>query len=214
MRFHRDTQSSDSGFTLIELMVVVSIIAIVAAAVVPSFSSVLQRHRQREAAQLIIQGVFAARSEAARTGKCHRVRVIISEDPADQGGTGGAVAVDRADRNIECGQVENWTRVSYRSVGPSSDPLVGDVHAALIGRDIAITQVVAPPAVGSTTCNTDLNIERPEWMIFSPSSLGLYDLTERFFEVQAFNAAGTVTGVTQYVRVLSGGTTRYTLCER
>jgi prepilin-type N-terminal cleavage/methylation domain-containing protein len=211
MRSSRPTKSAKSGFTLIELMVVVSIIAIVAAAVVPSFSMVLHEHRQREAAQLIIQAVFSARSNAARTGKCHRVRVYPSADAADHTGTGGAVAVDQADQTIQCGQVETWTRISNKSVGPSVDTLVGDSHAGIVGTDISITKVVAPPEV-DPDCDAALPIPDPNIMIFRADTF-LEDNTERYFEVQAFNTEGNTKGITRYVRVNSSGDTKFKLCE-
>jgi len=205
---------SQAGFTLMELMVVVAIISIVAAAVVPSFTTVLQRHRQREAAQLIIEAAFAARARAARTGRCHRVRVYPDGNDGNHGGSGGAVAVDEADPPpTECGQVDTWTRVMYKSVGPSSDPLLGDAHVGLIGNDVAITAVVAPPST-DPTCQSTLSITDPNIMMFEPTG-GLYDRVERFFRVQAFttDSAPIPMGVAQYVRVGPGGSTRYTLCE-
>lgn len=202
------------GFTLIELMVVVAVIAVVAAAVVPSFSRSLQMNRQREAGMFVVEGVFAARSRAARTGRCHRVRVI----PADSvmaGGTGGAVAVDESPFS-SCSTALNppapapnplWTRLSYKSVGgPSSETAgdiqgaaMGDSHAGLVGDDVAIS-AVQDGAGGSIA---------PGPMHFEPTG-GLFDLTERWFEIRIDTGDGPL-GITRHVRVSPGGSVAYTL---
>jgi prepilin-type N-terminal cleavage/methylation domain-containing protein len=181
------------GFTLMELMVVVAIIAVVSAAVVPSFALSLKRTRQREAANFIVGAVFAARSRAARTGRCHRV-VIITDDSVDNGKTGGSVAIDeyRAQWS-ECGHATNaanWSRLSSKAVG------------ALVGKDIAIYRVVA------ADCNTELASSGSTVTIrFEPTGgVFINDAAERFFEIKT-------TGVTRHVRISSGGSVRYTLCE-
>jgi type II secretory pathway pseudopilin PulG len=198
-----------------ELMVVVGIIAIVAAAVVPSFNRSLQKNRQREAAMLIVEAVFAARSRAARTGRCHRVRVMPS-DSLMAGGTGGAVAIDES-CYTSCASALNpqppvpvplWNRLSFKSVSATNEiagdiqaAAQGDAHVGLIGGDIAISAVLdntgAPLAAGD--------------MLFEPAG-GLYDLTERFFEIRVDTGTGPL-GVTRHVRVSPGGSVRYTLLE-
>ena len=89
----RSNKVSSRGFTLIELMVVVAIIALVTAATIPSFSRALLQNRQRQAGALIVEAVLNARALAARTGRCHRVTVFPS-DPSVNGGVGGVVGVD------------------------------------------------------------------------------------------------------------------------
>lgn len=204
-----------SGFTLMELMVVVAIIAIVAAAVVPSFNRTLQKNRQREAAMLIIEAVFTARSRAARTGRCHRVRVVPSDSDM-AGGFGGAVAVDESAYS-SCASAANpqpplpnplWFRLSYKSVWESNE-IAGDIqaeaqgqaHVGLIGRDVAISDVL----------DEDGAPETRDPMLFEPSG-GLLDLTERFFEIRVDTGEGAL-GVTRHVRVSPGGSVRYTLLE-
>jgi prepilin-type N-terminal cleavage/methylation domain-containing protein len=182
------------GFTLMELMVVVAIIAIVSAAVVPSFSMALKKGRQREAANLIVQAVFAARSRAARTGRCHRI-VITTDDTEQDGGTGGSVRLDeyRA-QSAECGgatNAANWRQLSSK--------IVGD----LVGDDVAIFRVV------KNDCTSELESTGSTVTIrFEPTG-GMYigDATdERFFEI-------TAQGVNRHVRISTGGSVRYTLCE-
>lgn len=196
----RQRMDSRMGFTLMELMVVVAIIAFVTAAVVPTFGLSLQKARQREAANLIVSAVYAARSRAARTGRCHRVRVYM-RTPGEQGGEGGMVAVDES--NVaECSRAQNggvWLRLSYRSVWRSIDPDFGDAHAGLVGEDIAILDV-------------NRNAGGQDFMLFEPSG-GLFINTAdpRVFRVIAYGAGNAPTGVTtQAVAVSSGGSVRYT----
>lgn len=203
------------GFTLMELMVVVAVIAIVAAAVVPSFSRTLQKNRQREAAMLIIEAVFTARSRAARTGRCHRVRVMPSGSEM-AGGFGGAVAIDESCYS-SCASAQNpqppfpdplWNRLSYKSVWESNETAgdiqaaaQGQAHVGLIGRDVAISEVMD---ISGSPITRDP-------MLFEPSG-GLLDLTERFFEIRVDTGDGPL-GVTRHVRVSPGGSVRYTLIE-
>jgi prepilin-type N-terminal cleavage/methylation domain-containing protein len=197
------------GFTLIELMVVVAIVAIVSAAVVPSFSLSLRKNRQREAGMLIIEAVFTARSRAVRTGRCHRVRVMLS-DTANDGGFGGAVAIDESTTNtcntaapepcIVALGANLWTRVSYKSVWTSMEiaddiqaDAQGDNHVGLIGEDVAIFEV---------TDRAGAVIVRDP-MLFD--SIGrLVDRIERYYDI----VGGPVT---RQVRVTAGGSVRYTL---
>ncbi len=56
----------DSGFTLVELMVVVVIIAISATLAAPSFAQMIANYRVRSAAESMINGLNYARAEAVR----------------------------------------------------------------------------------------------------------------------------------------------------
>jgi type II secretion system protein H len=58
-----------SGFTLIELMVVISIVGIVLASAVPSMQESRVRSQVRAASQEIVDGMRWARSEALRTNQ-------------------------------------------------------------------------------------------------------------------------------------------------
>ena len=57
-----------SGFTAIELMVVVSIVAILAALAAPSFTPLIERWRVRQAAENLTSSLYFARSEAIKRG--------------------------------------------------------------------------------------------------------------------------------------------------
>lgn len=56
------------GFTAIELMVVVSIVAILAALAGPSFAPLIERWRVRDAAEGLTSTLYYARSEAIKRG--------------------------------------------------------------------------------------------------------------------------------------------------
>ena len=57
-----------TGFTAIELMVVVSIVAILAALAAPSFSPLIENWRVRESAEQLQSTLYYARSEAIKRG--------------------------------------------------------------------------------------------------------------------------------------------------
>lgn len=71
-RWHR-------GLTAVELMVVISILAIIASLALPSYSSLLQRWRVRQSLEAMHSAVFLARSEAIkRSGQVALQRIAGS----------------------------------------------------------------------------------------------------------------------------------------
>lgn len=57
-----------SGFTVIELMVVVSVIAVLTTVSVPSFQTVLDNYRVRRATEDLVATIYLARTEAIKHG--------------------------------------------------------------------------------------------------------------------------------------------------
>ena len=56
------------GFTAIELMVVVAIVAVLAALAGPSFTPMIERWRVRQTAEALQSSIYLARSEAIKRG--------------------------------------------------------------------------------------------------------------------------------------------------
>ena len=75
------------GFTAIELMVVISIVAILAALAAPSFTPLIERWRVRSAVEGLQSTVYFARSEAIKRGG----NVVLQKLPT---GTNGCTAAD------------------------------------------------------------------------------------------------------------------------
>lgn len=84
------------GFTTIELMVVIAIVAILGTLAAPSFTPLIERWRVRQAAEGLQSTLYFARSEAIKRGG----NVVIQKLPD---GTNGCVASGTADWN--CGWI-------------------------------------------------------------------------------------------------------------
>jgi len=61
-------RNAERGFTLIELMVVVAVLAIIATVAVPSFQQIIENNRLATEANRIFSAMSYARSEAVRVG--------------------------------------------------------------------------------------------------------------------------------------------------
>lgn len=90
-------QKYSSGFTLIELMVVVVIVAILAAMAAPSYRDMIDRYRLRGAADDVLSALAAARAQSVKLGLDASISTIDGANwcvGANSAGipTGGAVA--------------------------------------------------------------------------------------------------------------------------
>lgn len=109
----------DSGFTLIELMIVVALIAIIALVAVPSFERLIESNRLKSTTNDVLGTLNYARSEAVRRGEPVAVR-------AAAGGFENGLEVVYTD---EAGNVE---------VLRESGPLSGSVTLSLQSGDMPV----------------------------------------------------------------------------
>lgn len=87
------TYSRAAGFTLVELMITIAILAIVMGIAVPSFSEMIKRNKRASCTNELVGALQLARSEAVRSGRPVTVAARDDEDIAtgiaitDAGGT-------------------------------------------------------------------------------------------------------------------------------
>ena len=88
-QLYRHDQRHLKGFTLLEVMVVVSILAVLAALAAPSFTPMIERWRVRQAVEATTSMLYYARSEGVKRG-------------------GNVVIRQQAEKTVGCETGEDW----------------------------------------------------------------------------------------------------------
>ncbi len=137
-------RNRNSGFTLIELMIVVALIAIVATVAVPSFNRLVESNRLTAATNDLVGVVTFARSEAIRHGKS------VTVSPRTEGGVAAyengvevAVGADqlRVTSQAEPGiSISNIGAFRFRGNGLADSSVALKVcNSALEGREVKVS---------------------------------------------------------------------------
>lgn len=126
---HRSQTSRPSGFTLVELMVTVAVLAILLAIATPSFTSIINGNRLASGANEIVGSLQLARSEAVKRNRS--VALCRSTDGATcVGAAGGAwegwiTVVDATDEVIRTNAAKPPLQVSASSaIADTADRIV------------------------------------------------------------------------------------------
>ena len=84
-------RKSNSGYTLIEMMVVITIMAIGLKIAMPSFGAMIERNRAATNVNEFLQSINLARSEALKMSGTVSIQAVDPSDPADEFGLGWCV---------------------------------------------------------------------------------------------------------------------------
>ena len=140
---------STKGFTLIELMVTLSVAAILIAVAVPSFGSLISNNRISSSVSAFNQTLNLARSEAVRRGT--------------------VVSVCRSSDQITCTNTP-WDRGWLVWVDPDNDRVLGNAEVTIRvqGALSGVITMVQAPAVAPFSYNPNgfLNINPGDALIF------------------------------------------------
>jgi prepilin-type N-terminal cleavage/methylation domain-containing protein len=103
------------GFTLLEVLVVLAVVAAMASLALFASGPTVERFRQREALELAAQLVTEAQVRARATGRCHRVVVHLAGAVTPAGRPGDALALEvRPDADCAAPPDEvTWRRLAY-----------------------------------------------------------------------------------------------------
>ena len=152
---HDAIQKHRRGFTLIELMIAVTLIAVLLAVAIPSFLEFRQRAALRGAADQVLVFWGDARFEALRRNRM--VKVNFQTDVAGQICLGAHMTDDPAD-NVGCDcftagacnvSAYPQNQAEWRQIRLAGNPTIGDVDADTSGV------VVIDPKRGNITQSTD-----------------------------------------------------------
>ena len=135
-----------AGFTLIELMVALSVLAILAAAAVPNFSSFIHRSRMTTESSNLVSDVEIARSEAARRNTTITVCPTADGTNCTSDWTQRRVVfVDSNGDNI----ISNGEEVIRKSDPPASSMVIVASSLSTGATSIRLRSWGAPDSLGS-----------------------------------------------------------------
>ena len=155
------------GFTLIELMVVISIVAVMMVFALPAFNDFTQQRRMASNVNMFVSAVNLARSEATRRGAQVTVQALDASDVDDEWGPGFCVTLDdpgdcddplrvfQLDGNVltldATDDFDGIDGIPYTARGLQDDGFIGTFRLCGPNADSDPGRVIAMNAIGRTT---------------------------------------------------------------
>jgi type IV fimbrial biogenesis protein FimT len=136
------------GFTLIEMMIVIAILAVLASLAVPSFRAIIANTKIRATGQAILDGMQLARGEAIRLNE--RVQFVLAADSGWSVTTNSGTTLqtrsagDGSDGISITVTPANATKVTFNPLGRIVNN--ADASAPLTRIDIDISTTIIPAA--------------------------------------------------------------------
>ncbi len=110
----------DSGFTMIELMVVIGIMAILSAIAIPSYIKWLPKHRVGTAARTVMSALEFARSNAIKTNSDVTLNFIFGSDSLTVTNSGGTLRTRQIPGDVDLDDGGLGTPVTFNGHGFST----------------------------------------------------------------------------------------------
>lgn len=140
-------QPSERGFTLMELMVTIAVLAILVAIAAPSFNDFFDKYRVRGAANDVISVVSQARAEASKSGRA------VEVDFGGTADTSGAWCVAASPAVVPTDGTPIGVSTGCSCAGSGGTP----VGCNLIGGEVMAVAQGAHPGVKASAATVALN---------------------------------------------------------
>jgi type IV pilus assembly protein PilA len=160
-----------SGFTLIELMIVVAIIAILAAIAIPAYNNYIREARMAKVTDHYDSAFRAAKSELAK----------IAAEVARRGGETGFDIASFQPKNFEDAGLDVMTPADWVTVvfNPEGNTAPGGGNAYSEAGAVDATGVVGINVTGSDVSDVVVSVARPNYLDLTGDlsvSIGIQDL--------------------------------------